>query len=174
MVKYILIVFLFAGNLYAAPQQDSTVAEVQRDIFQELKQPGANGGSIHLSCSPAIDNLLHLHINQNKRHNSFSGYRIQIFSTSSYGSNMEKLKQMRDDFEKAFPDMPAYLKYFDPDFKIRVGNFRTKLESIPALYRIRKLYPSSYPVKTEITLNEMKRIPMQDIPVEELEITEGQ
>ena len=85
---------------------------------------------------------------------------------------MEKLKQMRDDFEKAFQDIPAYLKYIDPDFKIRVGNFRTKLESIPALHRVRKLYSTSYPVKTEITLDEMKRIPMQDIPVEEPETTE--
>lgn len=173
MVKYILIVFLFAGKLYAAPEQDTTSTEVRYDIFQELKEPGANGGSAHLSCSPAIDNLLHLHINQNKRNESFSGYRIQIFSRSSYGSDMAKLKQMRDDFEKAFQDIPAYLKYIDPDFKIRVGNFRTKLESIPTLYRVRKLYPSSYPVKTEITLNEMKRIPMQDIPVEETG-TEGQ
>lgn len=166
MVKYILIVFLlFAGRLYA--QQDSISTEVCYNIFEELKQPGENGGSVHLSCSPAIDNLLHLHVNQNKRNKSFSGYRIQIFSTSSYGSNMTKLKQMRDDFEKTFQDIPAYLKYIDPDFKIRVGNFRTKLESIPTLHRIRKLYPSSYPVKTEITLNEMKRIPMQDIPEEE-------
>lgn len=172
MVKYILIVFLFAGKLYAAPQQDSIVTEVYYDIFQELNQPGENGGNVHLSCSPAIDNLLHLHINQNKRNESFSGYRIQIFSRSSYGSDMAKLKQMRDDFEKAFPDIPAYLKYFDPDFKIRIGNFRTKLECIPTLHRIRKLYPSSYPVKTEITLEEMKRIPMQDIPVEELETEE--
>lgn len=172
MVKYILIAFLFAGNLYAAPQQDSTSTEVNYDIFQTLKEPGANGGSVHLACSPSIDNLVHLHINQNKRNKSYSGYRIQIFSTSSYGSNMEKLKQMRDDFEKTFPDIPAYLKYIDPDFKIRVGNFRTKLESIPTLYRIKKLYPSSYPVKTEITLDEMKRIPMQDIPVDEVDTAE--
>lgn len=172
MVKYILIAFLFAGNLYAAPQQDSTSTEVNYDIFQTLKEPGVNGGSVHLACSPSIDNLVHLHINQNKRNKSYSGYRIQIFSTSSYGSNMEKLKQMRDDFEKTFPDIPAYLKYIDPDFKIRVGNFRTKLESIPTLYRVRKLYPSSYPVKTEITLDEMKRIPMQDIPVDEVDAAE--
>ncbi|MEI3156021.1 MAG: hypothetical protein V8S95_13710 [Odoribacter sp.] len=47
------------------------------------------------------------------------------------------------------------------------------MESIPALYRIRKLYPSSYPVKTEISLEELKRIPMQDI-VEETDETTNQ
>lgn len=168
MVKYILIFILFTGRLYAAPQQDSTYTEINYSITEELKHPGANGGNVRLSASPSIDNLMNLHIRQNRRNKSFSGYRIQIFSTSSYGSNMAQLKQKRDDFEKAFPDMPAYLKYIDPDFKIRVGNFRTKLECIPALHRIKKLYPLSYPVKTDITLDELKRIPLQDIPVEEL------
>lgn len=171
MIKFITILLLFTGKLYAVPQQDSTFNETQYNILQELKQPDANGGAVTLSCSPAINNLLNIHINQNKRHKTFPGYRIQIHSTSSYGSNMAQLKQMRDNFEKAFPDIPAYLKYFDPDFKIRVGNFHTKLECIPALYRIKKMYPSSYPVKTDIAIDELKRIPLQDIPVEELPVT---
>ena len=76
---------------------------------------------------------------------------------------LEKLKEYRDNFETEFQDIPAYLQYFNPDFKIRAGNYHSRLESIPALHRIRKKYPSSYPVKTEITLEELKRIPMQDI-----------
>lgn len=170
MIKIIALLLLFTGKLYATPQQDSTFTEIHYNILQELKQPGESGGRITLSCPPAIDNLLNIHVKQNKHHKTFSGYRIQIYSTSSYGSNMVQLKQMRDNFEKAFPDMPAYLKYFDPDFKIRVGNFHSKLECIPALYRIRKLYPSSYPVKTDISIDELKRIPLQDIPVEELPV----
>lgn len=169
MIKYITIfLLLVTGQLYAAPQQDSTITEIQYNILDELKHPGTNGGSVKLSTSPSINNLLKLHIKQSKKNKTFSGYRIQIYSTSSYGSNMAQMKQMRDNFEKAFPDMPAYLNYFDPDFKIRVGNFHSKLESIPALHRVKKLYPSSYPVKTTITLEELKRIPLQDIPEEEI------
>jgi hypothetical protein len=85
------------------------------------------------------------------------------------GSDVEELKKTRDSFEETFQTIPAYLQYIDPDFKIRVGNYHTRLEAIPDLQRIRKLYPASYPVKTEITLEELKRIPMQDIPKEEEE-----
>lgn len=170
MIKYItiFILLLATSKLYAAPQQDSTTTEIQHNILEELKQPGTNGGNVKLSTSPSIDNLLKLHIKQCKKSKTFSGYRIQIHSTSSYGSNMAHLKQMRDNFEKTFPDIPAYLNYFDPDFKIRVGNFHSKLECIPTLHRIKKQYPSSYPVKTTITLDELKRKPLQDIPVEEI------
>ena len=85
------------------------------------------------------------------------------YSVSSFGCNIENLKEMRNKFEETFQDIPAYLKYFDPDFKIRVGNYRNRLECIPDLHRIRKIYPASYAVKTEISLDELKRIPMQDI-----------
>lgn len=98
-----------------------------------------------------------------RKRKTFTGYRIQIHSVSSFGCNIENLKEMRNKFEETFQDIPAYLKYFDPDFKIRVGNYRNRLECIPDLHRIRKIYPASYAVKTEISLNELKRIPMQDI-----------
>ena len=143
------------------------------NIMEELQKPTQNEGEVRLHNDASIDNLLkwHIHINEHKK--SFTGYRIQIYSVNSYGCNIDDLKEKRNKFEETFQDIPAYLKYFDPDFKIRVGNYHSRLESIPALYRIRKLYPSSYPVKTEISLEELKRIPMQDI-VEETDETTNQ
>ena len=125
-----------------------------------------------MNSDPKVADLLQWHIHLNEKDKTFTGYRIQIYSTSSYGSDIEKLKEMRNHFEETFQDIPAYLKYFDPDFKIRVGNYKSRLECIPDLHRIRKIYPSSYPVKTEISLDELKRIPMQDIPEEEKTATE--
>lgn len=169
MIKFITILLLLTGKLYAASAQDTLTIEpeIHYDIIQELKQQDSNGGSVKLNSSQKINNLLHLHVNQNKRNKSFSGYRIQIYSSNSLGCDITQLKQIRDNFEKNFPDVPAYLKYFDPDFKIRIGNFHSRLECIPTLHRIKKMYPASYPVKTDITLDELKRVPLQDIPIVE-------
>ena len=127
---------------------------------------------MELHTTGKIQDILKWHIRQNKQTRSFTGYRIQLYSVNSYGCDINKLKEFRDKFEQDFLDIPAYLKYFDPDFKIRAGNYHSRLESIPALHRIRKLHPFSYPVKTEITLEDLKRIPMQDIPKEENQVTE--
>ena len=170
MIKYIIIILLFSAPLYAV-EKDSVNIEKQYDILQELNTPGATGGNVKIKCDQTVNNLLNLHTQLNKKHNSFPGYRIQIYSGTSLQANVSQLKQMRDNFEKDFPDIPAYLKYFDPDFKIRVGNFRNRLDCIPALHRIKKKYPASYPVKTDISLNELKRVPMQDIPDQEETIT---
>lgn len=164
MLKLVVILFLFPSHLWAN-DPDSVVVAPRYDIMSELQQPESNGGEVRLQQDAAINNLLKWHIHMNEKKKTFTGYRIQIYSANSYGRSIEQLKTMRNQFEETFQDIPAYLKYFDPDFKIRVGNFHSRLESIPALYRIRKIYPASYPVKTEISLEDLKRIPMQDIPV---------
>ena len=136
MNKYLFfILFLFPVHLFAQ-EADTLIMEEEPhyDILQELGTESHNGGQVILDSDTPIDNLLQWH-----------------------------LKEMRNKFEETFQDIPAYLKYFDPDFKIRVGNYRNRLECIPDLHRIRKIYPASYAVKTEISLDELKRIPMQDI-----------
>lgn len=169
MYRFLMILFLFPLSLCAQETMDSTaVVPLPRyDILEELQKTNGSEGNILLSHTPAIENLLKWHIHTNEQQKTFPGFRIQIYSVNSYGCNLEELKEMRNKFEQTFPDIPAYLKYFDPDFKIRIGNFHSRLECIPVLHRIRKLYPASYPVKTEISLEDLKRVPMQDIPVME-------
>ena len=153
MNKYLFfILFLFPVHLFAQEADTLIVeAEPHYDILQELRTESHNGGQVILDSDTPIDNLLQWHIHLNEKKKTFTGYRIQIHSVSSFGCNIENLKEMRN------------LKYFDPDFKIRVGNYRNRLECIPDLHRIRKIYPASYAVKTEISLDELKRIPMHDI-----------
>ena len=141
MNKYLFfILFLFPVHLFAQ-EADTLIVEEEPhyDILQELRTESHNGGQVILDSDTPIDNLLQWHIHLNEKKKTFTGYRIQIYSVSSFGCNI------------------------DPDFKIRVGNYRNRLECIPDLHRIRKIYPASYAVKTEISLDELKRIPMQDI-----------
>lgn len=173
MNKYLFfILFLFPVYLYAQ-EADTLILEEEPhyDILQELGTESPDGGQVILDSDTSINNLLQWHIRLNEKKKVFAGYRIQIYSVSSFGCNIENLKERRNSFEKTFQSIPAYLKYFDPDFKIRVGNYRNRLECIPDLHRIRKIYPASYAVKTDIFLEELKRIPMQDI-VTETEATE--
>ena len=148
MNKYLFfILFLFPVHLFAQEADTLIVeAEPHYDILQELRTESHNGGQVILDSDTPIDNLLQWHIHLNEKKKTFTGYRIQIHSVSSFGCNIENLKEMRNKFEE-----------------IRVGNYRNRLECIPDLHRIRKIYPASYAVKTEISLDELKRIPMQDI-----------
>lgn len=143
-----LSVLLPADTLSTAPKPD---------IFEALRQEDPAGGHVNIIGKPGINELIELHTAINKDNTYTTVYRIQIFSGNSYDHSIEELQAMKENFEIAFPDIPAYLKYFEPDFKIRVGNFRNRLDCIPALKKIRKTYPSCYPVKTKIPLSDLEK-----------------
>jgi hypothetical protein len=66
------------------------------------------------------------------------------------------------------------LQYTVPDFKIRVGNYRNKIEAIPHLKRIRSIYPDCYAVKCEITDQELERLPLAErIRIEQQRIADS-
>lgn len=170
MYKFFVILLLFSGKTWAQ-SPDSVKVETPPDIFEEILQIRENGGTTKLKAEPALNELLKLHIRANREHKTVSGYRIQIFSGNSYDYSIEQLQQIKSDFEKEFPDIPVYLNYFDPDFKIRAGNFRNRLDCIPLLKRIRRKHPSSYPVKTEIPIGDLIKI-AHPTPAETLPDTE--
>jgi hypothetical protein len=73
------------------------------------------------------------------------GYRVQLF----FGSRGEA-NQMRSDFIKAFPERGAYVNYLAPNFRLRVGDFRSKAEAEKFRKEILSRYPGSYIVKDQI------------------------
>lgn len=148
----------YSSIIYAQPA-DTVQAVVHKSIFDELNENG--NGYVNIKGNPEINELVKLHTVINKDHKHITGYRIQIFSGSSYDHSIEELQLLKENFEKDFPDIPAYLNYFDPDFKIRAGNFRNRLDCIPALKKIRRKYPSSYPVKTEIPISDLDKLSQQ-------------
>lgn len=57
-----------------------------------------------------------------------SGYRIQL-----YNGFETEAKKMRAKFRIKFPDIETYIVYKSPEWKIQVGNYKTKLEADRAL-----------------------------------------
>lgn len=56
------------------------------------------------------------------------GYRIQIY----YG-NETKARSLQSKFKITFPDVYTKLDYDKPDWKVLVGNYKTKLEADKAI-----------------------------------------
>lgn len=145
MYKFIFILFLFSGSLAAQivePETTDTLqVEILPDIFEKLALVEDNGGKVEIKENAPVNELTRIHIQQNRQQKTAAGYRIQIFSGSSYDYTVERLQQMKTDFETEFPDIPVYLNYFDPDFKIRAGEF-----SFPSgMYSGFKAYPFQIP-----------------------------
>ncbi len=94
-----------------------------------------------------IENVLQTY----KSSYTLNGYRIQIFSDN-------KKQPARDEkarFLSSFNSVKAHEVYQQPFFKIRVGDFRTKLEAYKFQKEIQAQFPNSFIVKDEIDVEEI-------------------
>ena len=66
------------------------------------------------------------------------GYRIQLYN----GFEVEA-KKTEAKFRIEFPEILTYLLYRQPEWKIQVGTYKTKLEADRALLGIKKEFPEA-------------------------------
>lgn len=110
-----------------------------------------NTGTIEIRQEPKITHLVEKHIRLNDSLGTMSGYRIQLFFTS--GVNGKKLAQeVESDFIKKYPDTRAYLLWDSPNYKVRVGDFRSRLDALKFQDSIKTEFPNVYIVRDEIKL----------------------
>jgi hypothetical protein len=169
---FILSLLLLLPVLCARGQADSLpLPEPDADFLQELLLPDLDArGEVRVEGDARVEQLLQLMIAVNKKGFSFPGYRVQLLSVNTSRVKVDSLQRYVSQFEELFPGTRAYLQYVDPDFKVRVGNFKTKIEAIPLLKKVRKKYPSSYIVKDVIYLKEL--LPPEPEPEEPEEPSE--
>jgi len=96
-----------------------------------------------------IENIEKQYINAWKRIKKMDGFRIQITSFSGVNSKTQ-IVNTEAQFKHHFSDIPSYITFFEPDFRLRVGNYRTKLEAYRALKKIAPLFAGAFVLKDQI------------------------
>jgi hypothetical protein len=109
--------------------------------------PPADSGNIVIVQEHKINELLSKHAEINAKQ-KLKGYRVKIH----FGSDKMKAREVKAKFISRFPDVKAYEKYDQPNFNIRVGDFRTKLDAYRFLKEVQMEFPSAFIVQDEIEL----------------------
>jgi len=133
----LLFLFLFSAGFCAAQQAGSTA-----DLFRnEDIRYGA--GTLTINHDPRIDTLIRRYILYNMRQGGMEGYRIQIYNSSEKNAREESGKR-RAEFIGQFPDIVSYATFDRPSYyKIRVGDYRTRIEGTRYLMMIRRVFPDA-------------------------------
>jgi hypothetical protein len=74
------------------------------------------------------------------------GYRVQIF----YGSDRREVFNQQARFKSLYPKFNTYLIYKEPNYYIRVGDFRTRLEAQRLMNEIRPAFPTLFIFREKI------------------------
>ncbi len=99
-----------------------------------------------------LDSLIFLQKKLNALNSSIPGYRIQIYFESGNFSK-DKAMEVKTDFEEKFKAYKAYVSFNEPYYRVRVGDFRTKIEAKGFLKRIVKLYTNAFEVRDMISFD---------------------
>ncbi|MGZ4033648.1 MAG: SPOR domain-containing protein [Bacteroidia bacterium] len=121
-------------------------------VFSSAQKINADTGKVEFVQETKIKDLLNKHIEVNSKA-PIKGYRIKIH----FGADKNKAKEVKAKFIAKFPDVPAYEKYDQPNFNIRVGDFRTKLEAYKFLKEVQTEFPSSFLVQDDIEMPELQK-----------------
>lgn len=106
-------------------------------------------GSVRYDVEPAIVRIQEDYVNNWRKVGEINGYRIQIAAYSGVNSRSQA-ESARNSFNNLFPYTQSYLIYNEPYFKVRVGNYYTRLQAFKDLETIRETYPSAYIVPDKI------------------------
>jgi len=147
VLGFVFLVATCAGMI----AQDTNSAKPQ--VLINLTQLDGQSGRIDIIQPEQAENLLKMHIANNRLKNGeIPGHRIQIFSLSGQTAN-QKADEICMNFMRNFPDIEAYKKYDAPNWKVFVGNFRTKNEALREKKKIEKIFPGAFIVSATIQIS---------------------
>lgn len=106
----------------------------------------AQNDSITYHQDPKINELLGIYKLYNQKNDFLDGYRVQIaFSNDRQEIYNDKAKVYQD-----FPDEKAYVAYEQPYYKLRIGDYASRLEAYERLNDVIKKYPGAFVVRDKI------------------------
>ncbi len=100
-------------------------------------------GSLDVKQDSRIESLISKQRALYALDSSFSGYRIHVFMEIGNDA-LEHAKAVKAQFERAFPDIPIYLTYSEPYFRLRAGDFRNRVEAEKCLRRVKPRYKEAF------------------------------
>ena len=136
---FVIIASVFLVVTVCAQQQNT-------NIFSDLQKKESNQGTIAINQPVAMEQLMQSYIASNKRRPGVEGYRIQIYSETGARARQEA-ESARNKLLAEFPNEKVTVSYDAPYWRVRVGYFRHKHETLPTLRKLRQMFPNGYAVR---------------------------
>jgi hypothetical protein len=104
------------------------------------------GGKVTVVKNPLIDSLIARRIALNKGISGngsalvINGYKVQIF----FGSDRREAYAQQAKFKDLYPESDAYLSYNTPNYRVKVGNFRTRAQAQSFLNELKQSFQTLF------------------------------
>jgi len=124
-------------------------------IVPGLSAQYANTNPVKYS-DPKIEDLVELHITYNEAFPLIDGYRIQLIMRAG-NTALDEVNEIKTQFEESHPEIGTYVTFREPYYRLRVGDFRTRLDAVAFIESIKRSYPQAWVIKDKITFPELTK-----------------
>lgn len=84
-----------------------------------------DSNTVHVNADPRLALVVNKPVQKNGFVGKIRGFRVQIYN----GNDRKKANQVKLEFMKSFPGVRSYMIYNNPQFRVRVGDFKTRGEA---------------------------------------------
>ena len=123
-----------------------------------------NKGSLHVNQDSRVERLMKRQRDVYAVSNTMSGFRVQIFMEIG-NEAVDHAEVVKKNFTESFPELPIYLSYEQPYYRLRVGDFRNRIEAEKYLRLIKPQFNLAF--VTADVINPPARIEPIEIEEEE-------
>lgn len=153
MRYFVTVLFLLASQIIFAQVAFTPLQTNENKIPEIIRR-------VNPDQDPKLDAMISRHIEKNKKINGMDGYRVEIYFSSERDAREKALKK-KVEFLSLYPDITVHVKYDAPNFRVRVGDFRTKNEALKLHRDIKSKYPVAFIVADKIDFPLLKYKPYE-------------
>lgn len=139
----IVLFFLASPVIYAQDQYTPEPGPSTIEFYQEDSLPVLLPDQLNVIRDKRLNHMLRGHIENNKRLSGMKGFRIEIYFSSTMNAKEESFSKKRE-FMSRYPEHEVHIKYVAPNFRVRIGDFRTRSEALKIHKMIKESYPGAF------------------------------
>ena len=130
------------------------LVSAQQNASNADKKPSKHEGKVEVYQDSRVDSIVKMHVHYNTSQSTFEGYRIQVFFDAGNNS-LNGAQAAQANYQMLYPGDTAYISFSEPYYKVRVGDFRTRLEAESYLRKIATDFPNAFVIRDKILFPKM-------------------
>jgi|694.fasta_scaffold103982_3 hypothetical protein len=123
-------------------------------LFTSINAFAQSSSNLTVIADEMLDSIIQSSAEASIKNPGMQGYRIQIYSNS----DRKMANEIRTKCLQLYPDIDVHLIYQQPSFKVRVGDFRNRIEAYPVYRDLLKSFDNVLIVPDRINLPKLIEI----------------
>ncbi|MFD1769303.1 SPOR domain-containing protein [Sphingobacterium suaedae] len=140
LYKGLIIGLFICGLTHVAKAQSNGIVEVQKDSLINLLQAFRAENGINPTTARMVSLGSKVVDKKNAKRVQVRGFRVQIYS----GSSRNDAYAVQSRFQQEYKDFGSYVSYSEPNYRVKVGDFRSRSEANSFMRELRSQYSNVF------------------------------